>query len=64
MSVHVSDDGMTGMDLRLVRRFVDATRNYPDNTRVKGGVIGLAGKGMSIAYTELHGLETIWHKEP
>ncbi|QRY51830.1 hypothetical protein [Mycolicibacterium septicum] len=59
MSVHISDDGTTGMDLRLVRRFVDATRNYPENTRVKGGVVGLVGKGLSIAYSDLHGLETI-----
>jgi hypothetical protein len=58
MSVHISDDGMTGMDLRLLRRFVDATRNYPEKTRVRAGVVGLTGKGTSIAYETLHGLET------
>lgn len=58
MSVHISGDGMTGMDLRLVRRFVEATKNYPENTRIKAGVIGLVGKGTSITYETAHGLET------
>jgi hypothetical protein len=58
MSVHISDDGLTGMDLSLVRRFVEATKNYPENTRVKAGVVGLVGNGTMIAYELAHGLET------
>lgn len=58
MSVHISDDGITGMDLRLVRRFVEATKNYPAETRVKGGVVGIVGNGTTVTYETVHGLET------
>lgn len=58
MSVHMSGDGMTCVDLRLVRRFIEATQNYPEDTRVEAGVIGLAGKGLSVAYADLMGLQT------
>jgi hypothetical protein len=58
MSVHISGDGLTSMDLHLVRRFVEATKNYPENTRIKAGVVGLVGKGTAIAYEDLQGLET------
>ena len=61
MSVHISDDGITGMDLRLVRRFVEATKNYPADTRIKAGVVGISEKGTMISYTALHGLETTGH---
>lgn len=56
MSVHISGDGLTGMPLKLIRRFVEATANYPEDTRVEAGVVGLTGT--SVDYTTLQGLQT------
>ncbi len=60
MSVHISGDGIS-MSLKLVRRFIEATANYPDDTTVRAGVVGLVGHGTRIGYETLHGLETVQH---
>lgn len=59
MSVHISDDGMSGLTLAHMREFVRATKDYPPDTRLKAGVVGLVGT--SIGYTMCHGIETMAH---
>jgi hypothetical protein len=54
MSVHVDNGGMT-MTLKYLRRFVEYTKNYDENTSIRGGFVG---KHLRTQYDDLMGLET------
>jgi hypothetical protein len=56
VSVHISGNG-DRMPLYLIRNFVEATKDYPAETTVEAGVVGLDHK-MTIEYTTLQGLRT------
>jgi hypothetical protein len=56
-SVHVGGNG-SWMPLRLVREFVEATKDWPDDNWVQAGVVGLEQR-MSIEYTTLQGLRAV-----
>lgn len=43
------------MRLKQVRRFVEYTKNYDENTIIEAGVVG---KNLSIQYSDLQGLQT------
>ena len=51
-SVHVSGDGFK-MPLRQVRQFVEYTKDWPADTWVDAGVIGM---GLRTEYSTLQGL--------